>query len=206
MTNQDGVQSLPDEEWRQIQGYERIYSVSNLGRVKRDRRIKIKKDGKPYPITEKLLKPYKRITNDNSGYYSVNLKQGANQKSFLVHRLVAYTFINNPDNLPCVNHKNEDKLDNRVDNFEWCDYRYSNTYNDRAKKVGQKLKGRLPSNARAVRCLETGQVYGSIEEVCRCLKMKFSKVISILSGEIELDIHLEYLDDKEIRELFKYHR
>lgn len=95
------------EEWRPICGFEGLYEVSNLGRVKslKDRYGNLR---------EKILK---QIQNDK-GYLKVNLANGK-RKTSTVHRLVALSFIPNPNNLPTVNHINEDKTDNCVYNLEW---------------------------------------------------------------------------------------
>ena len=114
------------EEWRAVPGYEGLYEVSSYGRVKSLKRYKSNNGGIPL-IKERILKPY----NDKKGYLNVRLRN----KNFKVHRLVAQAFIPNPNNLPQVNHKNEDKSDNRVDNLEWCTAKYNNTYGTRQDKV-----------------------------------------------------------------------
>lgn len=85
-------------------------------------------------LSGKELKQHKSKT----GYLHLMLYNDNGSKNFLVHRLVAEAFIPNPDNLPCVNHKNEDKTDNRVENLEWCTVAYNNTYKNRHIKVGVK--------------------------------------------------------------------
>jgi len=96
------------EEWKDIPGYEGLYEVSNLGRVRRN---------------GKILKPSK----NRYGYFQLVLSKDGTKRTFTIHRLVAYAFINNPDNLPCINHKDEDKTNNAVNNLEWCDSRYNNS-------------------------------------------------------------------------------
>lgn len=109
-----------DEVWKDIAGYEGLYQVSNLGRVKSFRGSA--KFGKP---EELVLKP----SLINSGYHVVTLYSKNRKKhKFQVHRLVAETFIDNPAHLPCVNHKDENKLNNCVLNLEWCTYQYNNNY------------------------------------------------------------------------------
>ena len=98
-----------EEIWCPIKGYENIYEVSDKGRVKS------LKFGK-----ERILKL--GITTD--GYLMVKLLKNGEKKNLLVHRLVAQTFIPNPDNLPEVNHKDENKENNSVQNLEWCDRKY----------------------------------------------------------------------------------
>lgn len=110
------------EEWKDIKGYEGKYQVSNLGRVK-----SLDYQGKKREI---ILKP-----GINKGYYQVGLYKYAMCKSLYIHRLVAETFIENPNNLPCINHKDENKLNNRVDNLEFCTQKYNNRYS-KIKKVG----------------------------------------------------------------------
>ena len=115
------------EEWRDIKGFEGKYMVSNLGRVKS---LNYNRTGK-----EGIMKGV-----DNSyGYLQVKLHKEGKRKNYLVHVLVATAFLDNPQNLPIINHKNEIKSDNRVSNLEWCSYSYNNSYNDKGKKIGEKL-------------------------------------------------------------------
>lgn len=102
---------MPAEEWRDIPGYEGIYQVSNLGKVRSLTR-KVWNYTKP----GRILKPHKKP----NGYFYVGLRNGnMSEKHAYIHRIVAMVFIPNPDNLPEVNHKNFDKSDNRVENLEW---------------------------------------------------------------------------------------
>ena len=108
------------EEWRPVVGYEGLYEVSNTGRVRSvDRYVKTCYGS--YRLHKgKVLSPGIRP----DGYLVVSLQY----RMFRVHRIVAEAFLPNPDNLPQVNHKDEDKSNNRVDNLEWCDSKYNNNY------------------------------------------------------------------------------
>lgn len=108
------------EEWRPVPGYEGLYEVSSYGRVRSlDRYVKTCYGS--YRLHKgKVLSPGIRP----DGYLVVSLQY----RMFRVHRLVAEAFIPNPDNLPQVNHKDEDKSNNRFDNLEWCDSKYNNNY------------------------------------------------------------------------------
>lgn len=117
------------EVWRDIEGFEGIYQVSNLGRVRGLDRIVEQTNGKQKRYKEKIKK--QSITND--GYMYVSLCS----KRYLVHRLVAETFLPNTDNLPEVNHIDENKTNNKVDNLEWCDRRYNLIYSNLTKPVNQ---------------------------------------------------------------------
>ena len=112
------------EIWKDIQGYEGLYQISNLGRVKSLERIIITSNNITKKISEKILKPCLR----KNGYYSIVLQKNNKSKYYTIHRLVAKEFIPNPDNLPQVNHKDENKLNNNVDNLEWCTSKYNNNY------------------------------------------------------------------------------
>lgn len=113
--------NLSDEEWRDIPGYEGLYQVSNLGRVKSLPR------GRQYPSrqTHNNIRVLKLKSN---GYYQVNLSKFNKVKCYSVHRLVALAFIPNPKKLPCINHKDENKTNNCVENLEWCTRRYNCVY------------------------------------------------------------------------------
>lgn len=104
------------EIWKDISGYEGLYQVSNLGNVK-----SMNWGGRGYS-KNLYLKPH------NKGYLQVELKKDGKRKMFVVHRLVAQAFIQNPNNFPIVNHKDENKTNNSAENLEWCDYKYNVRY------------------------------------------------------------------------------
>lgn len=91
------------EIWKNVKGYEGLYEVSNFGRVKSLRK-------------EKILK----LGRDKKGYLIVGLCKNGKQRTFKAHRLVTEHFLNNPYNLPYVNHKDGNKTNNNVSNLEWC--------------------------------------------------------------------------------------
>lgn len=104
-----------------IKNYEDLYEIDE--------------DGNVYSLKNGILQPGISTT----GYYVVSLYKNGNSHTKKVHRLVAETFLLNPKNLPCVNHKNEDKLCNKVDNLEWCSYEYNNNYGTKKEKISKKL-------------------------------------------------------------------
>ena len=112
-----------EEIWKDIKGFEGLYQVSNLGRVRSLTRNRRGRNNAPNPIQGRILK-----LETLSGYERAHLFKNNKGKYFLVHRLVANAFIPNPDNLPQVNHKDEDKTNNRVDNLEWCTPKYNYNY------------------------------------------------------------------------------
>lgn len=117
------------ETWKDIKGYEGLYQVSNLGRVKS---LNYNHTGNVKVISSRVC---------NSGYLRVQLHKDGVRKKLLIHRLVAEAFIPNPLNLPEVNHKDEDKTDNRVENLEFCDRTYNINYGDRNTKSSNSQMG-----------------------------------------------------------------
>lgn len=113
---------MTEEIWKDVVGYEGLYKVSNLGNVYSNYVHRSLKQG-----------------NHRDGYKFVILNKSGKSKYMSVHRLVATAFIPNQDNLPEVNHKDEDKTNNCVDNLEWCNYSYNATYNDAHLKRGLQL-------------------------------------------------------------------
>ena len=148
-----------EEIWRDIKGYEGKYMVSNLGRVKS---LNYNKTGK-----EKILKG----VDNGRGYLILNLYRGGKGKTCRINRLVAQAFLENPDNLPEVNHKDEIRTNNRVDNLEWCTTQYNVEYSQAKAVIGiNKVSGLIvefPSLMEASR--QTGIDQSNI---CHCLKGK----------------------------------
>lgn len=114
--------NLENEVWKDIPNYEGLYQVSNLGRVKALARNFPRYDGG-------VIRRKERIMNQTlNTYYYVQLRRDRKNIHFSVHRLVCMAFHPNPNNYPCVNHKDENKLNNNSDNLEWCTYKYNLNY------------------------------------------------------------------------------
>lgn len=104
------------EIWKDIKGYEGLYQVSDLGKIKSlAKNVKMPKGG-IRKQKEKILKP----NIDKDGYFRVALTTNKKRKDYYVHRLVAQTFIKNTNNKNQVNHKDGNKQNNSIDNLEWC--------------------------------------------------------------------------------------
>lgn len=132
------------EEWKDIEGYEGLYQVSNYGRVK-----------SLWFGREKILKGGKNAR----GYLVVGLWKDGKRVMKKVHRLVAEAFLENPQNLLEVNHKDEDKTNNSVSNLEFCDRKYNNNYGTRTEKCAEKLRNN-PKRSKRVDQIDkvTGEV------------------------------------------------
>lgn len=113
-----------DEIWKDIIDYIGLYQVSNLGQVK-----SLPKNGKK----NRILK----IERCKNGYLRVQLYKNGIGKHLLVHRLVAEAFLDNPNNLPYVNHIDEDKANNKVENLEYCDHVYNDNYGSRNQRISE---------------------------------------------------------------------
>ena len=110
------------ENWRPIDGYDGKYLVSDTGLIYSN-------------IKNKVLKP----NVHKNGYMSVELFKNKQSKRILIHRIVAQTFLNNPNHYPIVNHKDEDPSNNHVDNLEWCTYKYNVNYGNAPLKKKQNM-------------------------------------------------------------------
>lgn len=111
------------EIWKDIEGYEGKYQISNLGKVKS---LNYRRSGYPGVL---------KTENNGNGYFALSLCKNGVTEHLYVHRLVAKAFITNPDNLPEVNHKKEFETDNNcVDNLEWCNRKYNVNYGTRTQR------------------------------------------------------------------------
>lgn len=126
------------ENWKPIDGFEG-YAVSNLGRIKS---LNYKRTGK-----EKILKPMK-----NKGYLQVGLCRNGKRKMFYVHRLVATAFLPNPNGFTEINHIDEDKTNNVVDNIEWASRWYNMNYGTRTERTSKAVEASKYSDFREI-CL-----------------------------------------------------
>lgn len=153
------------EIWKDIPNYEGLYQVSNLGR------IKSLYNYRKYNILTPRIK---------RGYYTIGLRKNGKRKWHLVHRIVASAFIMNVDNKPQVNHIDENKLNNRVDNLEWCTASYNNNYGTRQDRVSNTnklrkevykydLNGNLIEKYRSVKdaAIKNNHSISTISEYCR---------------------------------------
>ena len=156
------------EEWRDIKGFEGKYMVSNLGIVKS---LNYNNTGK-----EGIMKP-----QDNGyGYLFVQLSKDGKVKQPLVHVLVATPFLPNPDNLPEVNHKDENKYNNCVQNLEWCSKLYNINYGTGIKRRAEKRSKPVFSVNK-----ESGLImwWQSAREAERCTGISNGNIIKCCQGK-----------------------
>ena len=134
---------IQNEIWKDIKDYKGIYQVSNLGRVRSLDKLcnGSNQYGDKFTLIKKgkILKPKIR----KNGYLEVTLVHNKKAKSCLIHRLVANAFIENDNDYKYINHKDENKQNNRVDNLEWCTQSYNINFGSRNKKVSDKLKNKI---------------------------------------------------------------
>ena len=132
------------EIWKNIKNYESIYEISNLGRIK-----SLKKGI--------ILKQFK----NTNGYFQVELWKNKKGKQFLVHKLVAESFILNINNFPFINHIDENKENNCTNNLEWCTAKYNCNYGTRNSRLSS-----------PVICIELNKTYNSIKEASKDLNIQ----------------------------------
>ena len=148
------------ENWTDIITHKGLYQISDLGRVRNHR--------------GRILKGY----TNSKGYQMVHLRTKDSNKLYSIHRLVAIHFIPNPDNLPEVNHKDEDKANNRADNLEWCTTKYNSNYGTRNKRVA-KTKRNNTYNTKPVKCIELNKTYPSTREAARQTGIDCSQISAV---------------------------
>lgn len=167
------IENLINEQWKPIEGYPN-YEVSNLGRIK--------SLNYNHTNTEKLLKPQK----DGCGYLFVSLCKDGKIKLSFVHRLVAQAFIENPNNLPQVNHKSEVKTENFVENLEWCNRKHNCNFGKRNEKIAEKLTNGITSK-KVYQYTPQGElikIWGSTAE-CGRNGFNYSNIASCCRGKLK---------------------
>ena len=163
---------MSEEVWKDIEGYVGLYQVSNLGRVKGLERY----DSRGHLRTERVLKP----TNDWDGYLRVNLYKNRVQVNKTIHRLVAEAFIPNPENKPTVNHIDENKTNNNVNNLEWATMKEQNSHGTRLERFSK-------SNSNPIIAIDIANgeynEYNSGKECAIQLGLNHGHISSVLKGK-----------------------
>lgn len=168
--------SIKKEIWKDIKNYEGLYQVSNLGRVRSLNKC-VKHSNHYMNLKGQILKLQ---IDCQTSYKKIRLCKDGKYKQYSIHRLVAEAFIPNPNNYPVVNHINENRIDNRVENLEWCTVSYNNTYGDRIKRVVSKTsKPILQYDLKGNFIKE----FPSLSEAARTLKMSASNIVSCCTGK-----------------------
>ena len=187
------------ENWKDIKGYEGFYQVSDLGRVKSLERDVYYPNGIIMRhMEEKIL--VQRL--NKHGYAYINLCLNGKPKSITVHRLVAEAFIPNPENKPQVNHKDEVKTNNSVENLEWCDSAYNANYGTRIQRCIQNHKypklGNHP-RAKVVFCEELNKTFDCAKSAQEELGIDRSCVGKACKGKQKTagGFHWRYADEND---------
>nr|DAM22720.1 MAG TPA: homing endonuclease [Caudoviricetes sp.] len=155
------------EYWKWIEGYEGLYQVSNLGRIK------------SYYRSTRILK--KLLSTD--GYEVVGLWKNKKPKRCSVHRLVAQAFIANSENLPEVNHIDEDKTNNFVENLEWCTHEYNMKF---GTGMTRNINSNKTKNGKPIFAINkdgTDFFFASVRELCKNLNLDKGAVFACLRGD-----------------------
>lgn len=170
------------EEWHDIQDYKGLYQVSNLGRVRSlDREITaISRWGTP----QKYIAKGRIIKGSLStvGYPQVRLSKDGIITTYQVHRLVATAFLANPNNLSEVNHKNEDKCDNKVSNLEWCDRDYNAHYLNACTRHAHKICKRVKQFTLDGKFVAE---YPSVSEASKANGISVSYISKVIHGVVD---------------------
>ena len=154
---------------KDIIGYEGLYAITSCGKVYSYR-------------TKKFLKPQKA----GAGYLEVSLYKDGKQKKYLIHRLVAEAYLPNPEGLPQVNHRDENKENNALPNLEWCDQKYNINYGSHNQKI-----------SKPVYCEELNKTFDSARAAARELGLDNSHIIKCCKGKLKTtgDFHWRYQEE-----------
>lgn len=164
------------EIWKPIKGFEERYEVSNLGCIRSVSKMITYRNGAKRFWKGQALKQYP----DKDGYLKVVLAREGKQFNKCVHRLVAEAFLENPNHLPMVNHKDECKSNNQVENLEWCTAQYNCLYSNVPQKMTETTKVAV---LQMTRNFEVIKQWESMSEAGRELGISFKHISRCVRGE-----------------------
>ena len=174
---------MKSETWKPVKGYENLYEVSDLGNVRSVTHYVTVQRGKQTFVRKtkgQRIIPQKNI----HGYMQVTLCKDGKRITHSVHRIVIEAFIENINNSPCINHKDEDKTNNALNNLEWCTYSYNHNYGTCIKRniATQNKKVAQIKDGRIIKIWEStndagrnGFTQSSISQCCRGLRNHHKK-------------------------------
>lgn len=165
METKSTTKNLEGEIWKDIPNYEGLYKVSNLGRFISLKREVVGNNGGKYEIKDRIF--YGNL-NKHNGYLYIHLSKNGKGHVFRAHKIVALVFIPNPNNYPIINHKDENKQNNRADNLEWCDCKYNLNYGNSRKKLSTSMVKNI--GVKVIQKDKNGNliaIYDSIQEASR---------------------------------------
>lgn len=184
------IENLDGEVWKDVVGYEGYYQVSNMGRVKSlDRMVNSTRSSTGFRLSKgRILKTYfakygkcRKNRDTAKPYELVHLYNGVQERAFSIHRLVALAFIPNPQNLPQINHKDENPANNRVENLEWCDGIYNANYGTRNERVSANRKDKTPVNQFSINGEFIAQ-YESLSMAAKSTNVRISLISAVCRG------------------------
>lgn len=172
------------EIWKDIEGYEGLYQVSNLGRIKRLDSLVVHNSGGTRIWKGRILKP---IPSGN-GYMIQSLCKGNKKTKYFIHRLIANAFIINPQNKPQINHKDGNRSNNSINNLEWAtsSENIKHAFRELGRvpsKNGTGRRGKLHIQSKPIICINTDQYFESISLAAEALGLYQGNISAVLRGK-----------------------
>lgn len=178
------------ELWVQAKGFEGFYEVSSLGNIRSiSRYINHEKGGKRWWVGKILS------IRQNRKYIRVILSKKGKKTTIDLHRLVAMSFLPNPNQLPCVNHKDENTKNNVIENLEWCTHKYNTNY----KNMNVRRREKFRKEIAVIRPTGEEEFFPSITDACCKYNLSKSSVSRCLNGKqsISKGFRFRYLQGQE---------
>lgn len=165
---------------KDIPGYEGLYQITENGQIFGVKRQK-----------------FLSLREDKDGYLIVNLSKDNKPKTYKVHRLVAMTYLPNPENFSQVNHIDENKKNNDISNLEWCTNEHNQRHGTRDERVSDKLRNSNPRSKKVI-CIETGQIFVSIREAARQTGISQTCIGDVCRGKQTMThgLHWKFIEEK----------
>lgn len=178
------------------------YKVNKQGVLISKSRVSIQKNGKSYHVKERIMKPQ----IDNTGYIVFCLRNDKKEsKKVYLHRILCELFLENPENKPCVNHKDGVKYNNSLSNLEWCSYKENNihAFDNGLQKSGKEhhfygKEGKFCHNSKKIICNDSGKVFDSLTEASLFFNISKSHLSNILKGIRKSTINISHYQPIEI--------